>query len=74
MRDWKDDVECCEDPKGLYDLGLEMAEEIEKLNNFQESMRHNFVKIVPNLTSRTWEDIWERVRELAQASGGTSPS
>lgn len=41
-RDWKDDVECCEDPKGLYDLGLEMAEEIERLHNFQEFMRHNF--------------------------------
>lgn len=31
-----------------------------------KGIREMFCDIVPNLTSKTWEDIWERVREMAK--------
>jgi hypothetical protein len=34
-----------------------------KLCLASEAIKERFIDVVPNLTSKTWEDIWERVRD-----------
>jgi hypothetical protein len=49
-------------------LHLAIKQAVERLEELDhdESIRERFCDIVPGLASKSWEDIWERVREQVQ--------
>jgi hypothetical protein len=42
------------------------VEELRSQVAHADFIRQRFCAIVPGLTSRSWEDIWERVREMVR--------
>lgn len=60
----------CEDNAKLTADNAKLKQRVEELERevaHAEFIRKRFCAIVPDLTSQSWEDIWERVREMVRA-------